>query len=266
MKKFNELWILPVLLAAFLAGAGVVKAGLGYGTGSYVNLCGSGTVATKYSCNSGCNPSNGTCISGNNGAVRYICSGRWDQCLESEGNWGNSVTIGNPGCGNTVQLSLFDKQCRRDDGSWDPSCNLLGYMVWYSGDCPIGAVTPFPTGSTFGGNVNPTLTPTIKLSATPTATPTPTPTLTPLPAAKVCNSICKTNNDCQAGTVCINLVCRNPACSTDKTCFCGTVKSATNSGITKTPETGGEEYLILLGVGGVAVLGLTMKRWAKKIW
>src|SRR5690606_40062787 len=34
-----------------------------------------------------------------------------------------------------VCSSDLDKQCRRSDGSWDDSCKLLDYMVWYSGDC-----------------------------------------------------------------------------------------------------------------------------------
>jgi len=117
---------LLIFIGAAFPGAGVVRAALTLGNGYYTNLCDSGTNAIYYSCDKGCNPSAGTCTSSNSGAVKYVCAGNWNQCLESESLWSNFEQMNDTGCGQTVQLSLFDKKCRRDDGPWENSCRLLG--------------------------------------------------------------------------------------------------------------------------------------------
>ena len=139
-------WLAIIAFLVFGAGVGVAKAAIAYGTGYYVNLCGGGTAAAQYNCNAGCSPTSGACESGNNGAVKYTCVGKWNQCVESESGWSGREEVGNPGCNRTVQLSLFDKKCRREDGGWDQTCQLLGYMVWYSGECggPTPQVTQIP--------------------------------------------------------------------------------------------------------------------------
>lgn len=269
---------------AFGAGAGVVYAAVSFGTGYYVNLCGSGTQATAYTCDPGCNPAAGRCQGSNNGVVKWTCSGKWIQCLEAEGEWADRQEIGNISCGKTIQISSFDKKCRLEDGTWDSSCNLLGYMAWYSGDCgtgtgatptPIRVVTPTVTPRvTAGPTTRPTSTPKPTATAIPSPTavsklssPTPTPRgrATPTPTAVVvCNKKCGTNADCGAGFACEAGACRNPACPADNACFCGQVKGATGSGLT--PQTGAEDWLLVgglvLAVGG----GVLMKRAAAKIW
>lgn len=263
------------VLSAVFFGVAVVKAAVSFGNGYYVNLCGGGTSATVYKCDSGCNPTDGSCVSQNQGAVSYVCNGRWDQCLEGESWWSNKVQIGTQACGQTVQLSLYDHKCRREDGSWDSTCQLLGYMVWYSGDCWNSNIVPSskpyiqPTPM-----LSPTVSPSPTVKLSPTGKPTPTsaskivfpistPGITPILGGKVCNRTCSDTLVCPAGFACVNQSCRNPACSSDLTCFCG---SATGSAVKKTPETGGEMWIVLAGAAGVIGLGMVFRKVARQIW
>ena len=268
------------LAAILILGAGVspVLAAVGFGDGYYTNLCGTGTRATKYTCDPGCGITGGVCESQNNGAVKYICSGNWEQCLENESGWSNLETLGDPGCGKTVQLSLFDKKCRREDGSWDGSCRLWGYMVWYSGVCR-DLVTPIPTAipaviPTATGKIIPTPTsiskfrfptPTVRVTSQPTAGPTARPTVVPTKAVTVCNKRCAADTDCAAGFACEDKVCRNPSCPTDKSCFCGQV-AGTDSGKLVTPETGWPVWLWAILAAGAGYGGWRISRWGRALW
>ena len=256
-------------LALFLFIAGVVPsgvlAGLKYGAGYYTNLCGTGTLATAYACSNGCNPITGICTSSANGAVRYVCLGNWNQCLENEAGWVNGVSVGDPGCDNTVQLSIYDHKCRREDGSWDGSCRLLGYMVWYSGDC-----RPAVAGYTTGIPVLPTTTLT-PVPSSKFSTPTPqtkiSPTLTKTQG--VCNKACGVDEDCTSGLFCENKVCRNKDCPVDKTCFCSIVATSTITpvvGGATSPETGMSMWLWGLGILGLGYLGLKVIKIGKILW
>ena len=246
-------------LALFLLVSGVVPrsvlAGLKYGTGYYSNLCGTGTAATAYTCNNGCSPATGTCTTTGDGAVRYVCQGNWNQCLENEIGWVNGVSVGDPGCDNTVQLSIYDHKCRRDDGTWDVPCQLLGYMVWYSGDCRPG-VAGYTTG----------------IPLLPTSTPKPTPKISPTVSKTqgACNKTCVTDTDCTSGLFCDNKVCRNRDCPLDKTCFCST-SSITPTGVpavggATSPETGISLWLIGLGILGLGYLGIKVLHIGKILW
>ena len=271
-----------------LAGSGFlgpknVRAALTFGPGYYTNLCDSGTNASFYNCNPGCNPVTGNCSSSNAGVVKYICYGKWNQCLESESQWSNFEQLSGTGCGNTVQLSLYNKKCRRDDGSWDSTCNLLGYMVWYAGDCTPDYVqtSPIPTPV---GNGNPVPTPTFAPAAAvqsglsavltpvnPTVTPTLIPTVTPGPTSTtsiICNLKCQLATDCNAGFACVNGTCRNPACTGDPSCFCSGSAVAGKPVVLgrKTPDTGVDTWLGIVGMLGLGIVGVTFRRWAKKIW
>ena len=284
MKKEIVSVIAFVLMGLVTAGVlvGKVNAALQYGTGYYVNLCGGGTTANTYSCNSGCNPSTGECKSDNEGVVKYICTGKWDQCLESESYWSNQNQVTTLSCGKTVQLSLFDKKCRREDGSWDQSCKLLGYMVWYSGDCWNGGSTyPTPIKSTTSPTVRPSMTPTPSPTRIPTPTNPFTPTVSPTSklgalistapsptladggvTIRVCGQRCTEDKFCGAGFVCSSGVCRNAACTADKTCFCGA--GATASG-QKSPQTGGE--VLWIGIAGLVLgSGIVFKSLSKRVW
>jgi hypothetical protein len=276
MKMKIALVVISIVLA-FGAGLGVVHAAVSFGTGVYVNLCGSGTVATSYTCDPGCNPNTGVCSGSNNGVVRWVCSGKWNQCLESESDWMNREELGNPGCNKTVQVSLFDKKCRREDGAWDQTCNLLGYMVWFSGECG-GGVSPGPTSgvtviSSPKVTARPTARPTVTVRPTETIVPTPTLvskfSMTPTPgvAVRVCGKRCGADVECGAGFACVGNLCRNPACPSDVGCFCGGVGGvATSSGLNQSPETGAEVWLILVGLVGVGIVGLKMREMAKRLW
>lgn len=271
---------IKILLGTFVVfsvGAGIyphqVGAALTYGSGYYTNLCNSGTAATYYNCDPGCNPATGSCQSNNGGAVRWVCNGKWNQCLESESSWSDKAQVDGVGCGYTVQLSLFDKKCRRIDGSWDNTCKLMGYMAWYSGDCregisptagPIRSVTPTATPK-------PTVTPIIP-SPSPTLTPVPIvtggPTPTPSTAALMCGVACKVASDCKIGFACVQGACRNPACTAEKSCFCGqTAGAATGSAISTTsPETGVETWVGMAGMAAIGAVGIRLRKFAKKLW
>lgn len=278
--------VMGFLVYLFLGGL-PVSANLTYGSGYYTNLCDSGTAAKYYSCDPGCNPVTGSCQSGNSGVVKWSCSGKWDQCLASETGWNGYQDVTGTACGTTVQLSLFDKKCRRDDGSWDNSCRLLGYMVWYSGDCSPGYVktapvplTVTPTVKALAIAATATLAPTIKPTVTPKVTvtttvvptavsklaqlvsPTPIPTINP--ALKVCGKTCRLDSDCQIGFVCASGgVCRNPACIADTGCFCGQVAGAVAA---KTPDTGETSWWGAVGLLLAGVLGVYIRKQAKKVW
>jgi hypothetical protein len=282
----------------FFVSAGVfgvvsVRAAIQYGGGYYLNLCGSGTTADQYTCNSGCNSSTGLCTSNNNGVVRWVCSGKWNQCQERESAWSNSEALGSPGCGKTVQISLFDKKCRQTDGRWNQDCNLLGYMVWYSGDCYLQPqITPSYSASpsaipvvsiTIKPTVTPIPSPTLKPTATPRPTATPTlipgvptvtvvPTISPTPTVfigsdlDVCGRPCKKRADCPAGFSCFWGECRNPSCVEDRGCFCDG-SSSTESAVAKSnPETGMPIWLGGVFLISLFVVGGVMRRTAKKVW
>lgn len=272
MKKLT---ISSAFVLIWLSGMGLgvksARANLSYNGGYYTNLCGGGTAANTYSCNMSCAPTSGMCQSNNGGAVRYICSGKWTGCLESE-TWGNAAQLGQVSCGNTVQLSLYDKKCRQDDGSWDSSCNLLGYMVWYSGDC-WGNTTPPPLNSQPTATPIPlaTAVPTSRV-ATPTVTPTLKPTASPTPTVinsvqVICNKSCVMDSECGAGFGCVAGYCRNPICESDSTCFCST-KTATPAATGKggTPETGISSWLGAVGMLLLAGAGWRMTKAADKLW
>lgn len=251
-------------VALFLVAGAVfphqARAALSFGGGVYTNLCGTGTQATAYRCTADCNPETGTCTAENEGAVRYVCLGNWNQCLENESGWGNGVSLGNPGCGNTVQLSVYDKKCRKEDGSWDFSCKLLGYMVWYSGACRTG-VTPLPTVSVAVSKFS---------SPTPSLALSPKPTLISSQPQSKCDSLCQINSDCSQGLTCIDGVCRNKDCPADKTCFCqgeGQVKaSATASGKLQSPETGFSAWIWVLGAVVLGWAGYKIIRLGRVLW
>lgn len=261
-------FVTAIGIGGFFGGAQHVQAAIGYNGGAYVNLCGTGTAATNYTCSAACNPQTGSCSGSNNGVVKYVCSGRWDQCFEAESYWSNYAEIGNQSCGKTVQLSVFDKTCRKEDGTWDSSCKLQGYMVWYSGDCWSGVgPTPTPFG---GGQVRstPTGSPTVTPTIAPTSRLNPGVTMTPTPtnAPKVCGRTCVMQSDCGAGFTCYQGVCRNPACSADASCFCSTLGTSSSTGSGKTsPETGGGE-LLLFAIPGLFGAGFVARKYASKVW
>lgn len=87
-----------------------------------------------------------------------------------------------------------------------------------------------------------TQTPTPTGTVTPTPTLTPTVTTTPTPTPLSCNSSCSTSSDCagitgsnQTPLSCINGFCRNPSCSSDATCFCGSPTPTQTLTPTQTP-------------------------------
>ena len=143
---------------------------LSYGSGVYTNICGTGTAATGNSCNRGCDTGNGSCSSGGQNVVKFTCDGRQTECRSNESTFSTSQSLAGSACGKTVQIDVFNKNCRI--GGWTCSdSDVQDYMVWYSGDCQSN---PTPTPTPTPAQPTPTSTPT----STPTPTPTPTPTQT----------------------------------------------------------------------------------------
>lgn len=253
------------LLVGTFVGVTRVHAAVNFGSGTYTNLCGTGTAATAYRCEARCNTATGVCESGNNGVVKWLCPGRWEQCLEQESNFSNSASLDNVACGKTVQISVFDKKCRLEDGAWDTSCELQGYMVWYSGDCRAGSTSPTPmpspTPRRFPFNLLPTATPRPTSPVTPTVTPRAGTT-----SGNICGSTCGPSKLCSVGFVCDSGVCRNPACMDDTTCFCAGGTGSTKGGEqTETPETGANVWLFGLLCATMGTIGWKIRKLAKKI-
>lgn len=119
-----------------------------FNNGTYINLCGTGTQATSNTCNSGCDINKGTCSSNGSNVVKFTCDGRVTDCRSNESGFTSSQNIGAPGCGKTVQIDIFSKNCRAS-GGWDCSeKDLQDYMVWYSGDCGVTTKTMTATSCT----------------------------------------------------------------------------------------------------------------------
>ena len=106
-----------------------------YANGVYTNLCGTGTAATAHTCNGGCNTATGSCISGTSNVVKFTCEGKQTECRSNESAFASSHQVAGTSCGKTVQIDVFNKNCRAG-GGWN--CNdddIVDYIVWYSGDC-----------------------------------------------------------------------------------------------------------------------------------
>lgn len=133
--------IFLVALATFLPGQ--VKAGLSFNGGEYTNLCGTGTAATGYSCPANCDINSGTCSG--SFVYRFTCDGRQTDCRSNEQGPSGSQSLGNPGSNKTVQLDVFNKNCRDGSGSW--VCgdgDMTGYITWFSGQAQAPTPTPPP--------------------------------------------------------------------------------------------------------------------------
>ena len=116
----------------------------------------------------GCDSSRAYCNKGNDGTVRFLCSGNQTACggpggkVPEEESWGNSKSSDGVSCGKTVQIDAFDYNCRKS-GSWDNSCQIRAWVVYYTGDCGGTTTTTTTTTTSVPGcdssqvnmNVNP---------------------------------------------------------------------------------------------------------------
>lgn len=172
--KLRKGFIYLAAAAAFLVGAGSAGAQISYQGGQYTNLCGGGEGGSYYNCDAQCDAMTGECRGTNNGVVKWVCDGKATQCNQQESSWANSQKIdASVGCGKTVQVSSYDRKCRKADGGWDNRCTLKGYMVWYSGDCNASQ-SQLAVQTVFTASPSGTLriTPTMRPTATPTIHPT----------------------------------------------------------------------------------------------
>lgn len=137
MKKL--LFLFPFLAFIFFLITTQVRAAISYNGGEYINLHGTGTAATAH-IGDNCNISSGTC----SGAfvIKSVCDGRTTQCdgghtlpqsVNEVRNGSLSLGIA-PGTNKTVQIDVFDKECRGSDGNWICGGETVkDYIVWYSG-------------------------------------------------------------------------------------------------------------------------------------
>jgi hypothetical protein len=282
MKKIKGIFV-GITIWMLVQGADVARATMTYGNGYYTNLCDGGVSANYYNCNPDCDPGTGSCKSINQGVVKWTCKGKVSQCLEDESAFSNTATLDDESCGYSQQISLFDKKCRKSDETWDNTCNLLGYMVWYGGDCgkDLLVVSGSPDYAT-------------QFSATPTATmlvlptvavakqisgylaslstsisPTGIPTPTTANARGACGSKCGQTSQCSLGFVCSGGVCRNPACTGDVSCFCqgsSASSAAVVSTGSATPKTGVETWLGMIMMTGLGIGGWKLRKLSGKFW
>lgn len=155
--------------------------------GEYTNLFGSGLSSDSHNDATGkCNAGTGICSG--KFVIRTVCEGITTNCDDGtshtspiqveDGNASRSVNNPFPGFNRTVQIDVFDKSCRKTDGSWNCADNEVpaDYLVWYSGNsAPTATPTQAPA---------PTTTPT--WAPVPTTTPTPrVPTVPPVPTVPV---------------------------------------------------------------------------------
>ena len=185
-KIYIILYIFLVLPVIFLASKTNILAALTYGSGIYTNLCGSGTDASFHNCSGACSTENGSCATNGPFVVRFTCNGSVTDCRENEQPFSNSYSLDRAACNTTVQIDVFDQNCRAS-GGWDcGDGSLKDYLVWYSGSCgvvhlPPPTPTPIPTPKLPTPTITPT--PTVLVAPTLTPIPTPLPTLTPAPTA-----------------------------------------------------------------------------------
>lgn len=144
MRKFLQIctvFSLVITLLTFFTTQ--VSARITYSSGEYTNLCGSGTSATHNSCGGHCNTNTGSCSYPSSSVVKYTCDGRQTECRSNESSFSTYQSVSGTSCGKTVQIDVFNKNCRSGDGGW--SCddsNLKDYIVWYSGDCQAQPTPP----------------------------------------------------------------------------------------------------------------------------
>lgn len=106
-----------------------------YNGGTYTNLCGTGHTANAHTCNAGCNTNSGSCSAPGEYVVKFVCDGRQGECRSNESGFSSYHSVGGVSCGKTVQIDVFNKNCRAG-GGWSCGDNdLRDYIVWYSGDC-----------------------------------------------------------------------------------------------------------------------------------
>lgn len=275
--------VLVVLVSIWLVvGSGKVRA-LSYGNGVYTSLCGSGVGGQEYSCEADCDPLKGECRGVNSGVVRYECEGQLLQCSSGESGWSNWERLGREtACGKTVQLTVYNKRCRLDNGTWDGSCQLSGYMTWYSGDCyTVRTVTPVFSASPSAAlqpsaTISPTKVPIIVPTATQTPEPTvavpitPTVTTVPIPTepgTNECGGKCVRTSECKEGLACFMGYCRNPSCQSDVSCMCLAEASTESAAVAdESPQTGTALYIVGALMMTLTILGWVLRSKSRELW
>ncbi len=115
-----------------------VEAGYSYNGGEYLLIAGcSGGPGPNCHIGSYCDVGGGNCGGGSGWLFKFTCGGNvgtMGQCTSNEQNLGQGAVrniFNETGSDQSVQLDVFDHNCR-DTGGWScGSSNLLDFMVWY---------------------------------------------------------------------------------------------------------------------------------------
>lgn len=117
--------------------------------GEYINLCGSGYAATFYSCPANCDINSGRCFANSVQHIySFVCNGRGqaeypNECRLNMVYHGTNTSLSvldraSVNTNKTVQIDVFSKKCTDNNGNWIcRDSDLLGYIVWYSGESNI---------------------------------------------------------------------------------------------------------------------------------
>ncbi len=155
MKKFFTIVLLLSAVLFFLPPAAKTFAAIGFGSGIYTNLCGSGTNGQGDTCAKGCDTTQGTCTSPGPYVVKYSCNGKQTSCRNDASHFDTTQTVAGAMCGNTVEIDVYKKSCQTLFGWFCSDNDRVDYMTWYAGDCNSSStsyagsvqVTPTPAPS-----------------------------------------------------------------------------------------------------------------------
>lgn len=151
LKNSVVIGFLAVIALAFV-GQVYSSSPIRFEGGFYTNLFGSGTQANEHK-GDFCDPKDGKCDGdGKNFVVKFVCDGKKNDCNnhDTESEWvKDEVNLLDDyktynrsydkshtqkiKCDQTIQIDVFDKQCRVGDDGWEcKDNNLKDYMVFYN--------------------------------------------------------------------------------------------------------------------------------------
>jgi len=143
-----------------------------------------------------------------------------------------------------------------------PQCNSV---CTDDSGCPTDTICLIASGASSGFCRNPecdtetdclcgtsTATATATATSTATATATATSSTNPSGTPNSCGGTCGSNSNCSNGLICYNGSCKNPSCTSDTDCVCGTASTEAPS----LPDSGSSWPSVFgMGLGVLVILG-----------
>ncbi|HUD19034.1 MAG TPA: PKD domain-containing protein [Patescibacteria group bacterium] len=151
MKKLVLTFLFVFGLFFYLPQSNVIFAAIGYGSGIYTNLCGSGTNGQGDTCTKGCDTTQGACTSTGPFVVKYSCDGKQVSCKNNVSHFDTTQTVAGAACGTTTEIDVYKKSCQTLFGWFCNDGDRVDYLTWYAGDCNgsstsyMGSVPTTPT-------------------------------------------------------------------------------------------------------------------------